>query len=106
MDRLREKQKEKTIKLIAKLNDNQYRMLRHKQRQLGKVDLATLRRRHSGHFKEGRVSEVFDILEGTLLADKMLERVHFTKKPIIKGNPVLDIVKYNGPSQFRHRTGN
>jgi len=52
------------------------------------------------------MKEVFDILEGTALADKIFDRIHYTKKAILRGSAIPDLIKYAGPLTFRQRTSN
>jgi hypothetical protein len=53
---------------------------RLKQKKIKDESLESLRRRTSFSYQHdtGKVKEVFDILEGTVLADKIQERVHYT----------------------------
>jgi hypothetical protein len=107
MKKVRAKQTLKLRKIAAKLaTAGRYQRIKHRNKQLSGIDLNSLRRQHSPTYQSGRVKEVFDILEGSFLPDKFLDRVHFTKKPIIIGQEIVDVTKYLGPSSFRSRTLN
>ena len=76
--------------------------MKNRQKKIKGESLESLRRKVSlNKTNNGKVKNIFDLLEGTLLADQIQERIHFTTKPLIIGRPIDEILAYGGPKPLK-----